>query len=775
MKAIKYALLGLAGVIGMLVSMFGPVKVPFAEVLAKTYYRYALGAVLFIFLLILAAAGLFIVAFDANNFKSEIIQFVKARTQRDLVIEGSIKVTFFPRLGLDSGRATLSQRNSAKEFASVNNARFYIAWFPLFKRQLVFDHMEIDGVHANVVRLRDGTTNFDDLLISDEHLSPLTFDIDGVRITGSSINWQDELESQRLSLHDLQLETGRLANAAPSNLTASFRLDSERARLSARVQLKSRLFFDRKAGRYEFANIEGKLEGGAGPVSNLALDFKSSLDTYPAQGSLTAEEILVSGTGKLGQRDLAVKLALPSLKINNNTYSGEQLELDASLSQPNEISSLTLQLPAFEAANRIFSAAKLSADFDFKGDARMLHARLTSPLSINFETAPKFQLGGYALALTGKHPVLSGEVSANVTGNMNVDYAAQNAKLDLVALMDDNKITGAVSLKDFDHPAYTFEISASQLDMDRYIAADWIRRFRDDATPFAPTGLKDVTLHGNLRAGEINMAKIKASKLTAGIKVEQSTLTIAPLAAKLYGGALSGSISVAMQGTPQITVKQDLKGFQISSLLADTASVDRLAGKGDFALDISATGDSVGALRKSLTGRASLVLSRGSLTGIDLRAAMLEGKSDLGTTNTARIRETKFIEKTGFSVLHATFNFKDGSAIGNSFEMKSPLFQTTGEGDIAFDSGDISYRLDTTVSSTINRRTAGELAEFKGITVPIRVSGPYATPSIALDFGSASGGNVALLRAAIAAKAAATAQTSPAKAMTQTSKPAVKR
>src|SRR3989337_3247241 len=150
MKAIKYALFGLAGVIGMLVSMFGPVKVPFAEGFAKTYYRYALGALLLIVLLISAAVGLFIVTFDANNFKSEIVQFVKVRTQRDLVIGGNIKVTFFPKLGLDSGRATLSQRNSAKEFASINNARLYIAWLPLFKRQLVFDHIEIDGARANL-------------------------------------------------------------------------------------------------------------------------------------------------------------------------------------------------------------------------------------------------------------------------------------------------------------------------------------------------------------------------------------------------------------------------------------------------------------------------------------------------------------------------------------------------------------------------------------------------------------------------------------------------
>lgn len=755
MKPVKYALLGLAGVIGMLISMFGPVKVPFAEGLAKTYYRYAIGAVLVILLLITIVLGLFIITFDANNFKSEIVQFVKERTQRELVLQGDIKVTFLPKLGLDSGKLTLSQRNSAKEFASINNARLYIAWWPLFKRQLVFDRVEIDGIHANVVRLKDGSTNFDDLLISDEHLSPLTFDIDSVRITGSSINWQDELESQRFTLHELQLETGRLADTAPSNLTASFRLDSERARINTKVQLKSRLFFDRKAGRYEFANLEGKLEGGVDSVSNLELDFKASLDSYPAQGSLKAEELLVSGTGKLGQRNLAVKLALPSLKIINNAYSGDQLTLDASLYQPDEISSVAMQLPAFEAANRIFNAAELSADFDFKRDAHTLHGKLASPININYETAPKFQLGAIALAVTGNHPALSGEVTANITGNMHVDYAAQNAKLDLVAKIDDSKIAGTVAMKDFNHPSYAVEISTNRLDLDRYLSGEWLKRFRDDATTFDTSVFKDMILHGSLRAGEIKLNKFKLNKLAADIKVEKSMITIAPLAALLHGGALKGSLSVTAYEMPMVAARQNLKGMQIGALLADTAYAGRLSGNGSMDLDISTQGNSLGMLRKALKGNVSLALSQGSLAGIDLRTALIEGRGDLGTMNAARIHPANFTDKTQFSELKATFGLKDGEVSAAGFEMKSPLIQTAGEGGFDTGSAKMDYRLNATVSSAINRRTGGELFELKGITVPIRVSGPYATPDIAFDFAAASGDNVDKLRAAIATKAEA--------------------
>ncbi|MEO8331790.1 MAG: AsmA family protein, partial [Gallionella sp.] len=575
MKAVKFALLGLAGVIGMLVSMFGPVKIPFAEALAKTYYRYALGALLIILLLIPVAVGLFLLAFDANNFKSEIIQFVKERTQRDLVLQGDIKVTFFPKLGLDSGKLSLSQRNSAREFASISNARLYIAWLPLLKRQLVFDHVVIDGIHANVIRLKDGSTNFDDLLISDEHLAPLTFDIDSVRITDSSINWQDELEEQRVSLHDLKLDTGRLADATPSNLTANFRLDSEKAHISTKVQLKSRLFFDRKTGRYEFADLEGKLEGDAGPVDHLAVDFRASLDSYPAQRTLTTEELVISATGKYGQRDLAFHLAIPVLKISSNTYSGSQLALDANLSHSNEISTVTLLLPAFEAANRIFNTEQLNAEFDFKRGEGSLHGVLNSPLSINLEpAAPKIKLGDFTLVLTGNHPLLSGEITANTTGNLQLDYGAQNAKLSLVAKLDQSRIMANLALNDFLHPAYSVEVNANRLDLDHYLASDWSAHILNDSMTFDSAGLKDMMLHGTLRVGELKADKFKLSKLAADIKIDKAMLTISPLTAHLYGGALTGSVSVTANETPVISVKQNLRGVQMGALLADKDKPD---------------------------------------------------------------------------------------------------------------------------------------------------------------------------------------------------------
>jgi hypothetical protein len=97
MNAIKNSALGLYGIIGVSISIFG-LKLPFAESFAKEHWRAGLTALLLIILLIPAMIGLFLYWVDANRFKDEIVQFVKVQTQRDLVLQGDLKVTFFPKL-----------------------------------------------------------------------------------------------------------------------------------------------------------------------------------------------------------------------------------------------------------------------------------------------------------------------------------------------------------------------------------------------------------------------------------------------------------------------------------------------------------------------------------------------------------------------------------------------------------------------------------------------------------------------------------------------------
>jgi AsmA protein len=778
MKSFKYALLGLYGVIGMLVSALGLFKLPFAESLAKQHYRYAIAGLLIVLMIIPAIIVVFILSFNANSFKTQIVQYVKNHTQRELVLQGDIKVKFFPKLGLDTGKMLLSQRNSAREFASVNDARLYIAWLPLLRKQLVFDHVEVDGARVNLIRYKNGTTNYDDLQIRDEKLAPFTFDIDGIRVTHSALNWQDEMRWQRVALQDVQIETGRLADSVPGNLKASFHLSSEVARSDSVIDLKSRFYYDRKAGRYEFADIEGTLGGTAVGFSNIDMNFKGGMNFFPAQQSLQAENLSVSATGNYGQRSIDAKLNVPKLQSAKGVLSGSDLALDATVSQFDEKWTTAVQVPSFSAASGVLSTAQVKADVAFKGDGRTLQGKLSSPASLDYKSATRLQFNPIALNLSATDPMLAAGLAATVTGNLQADLAEGNANLVFNANIDDSKITGKVALQDFKEPAYTFDLAVDRLPLERYISADWAKRYQNDATLVDLGFIKDTEMHGTLHAGEISTAKFRATSVAANIKIEQSALTISPLTARMYGGTLSGSISATAQGKPQFALKQNLGGFQMKALLANTANAGKLEGRGNLVADLGAEGGSIGALRKSLNGTVSLALSHGSMEGVDLRTALISGNDDLGTTNPPRVHETRLSESTDFSNLDAVFNIADGSARGNSFDMRSPLFRLAGDGDYSPDTGRIDYRLAATVSSALKRNSAGELYGMRGVTVPVRVSGPWASPSIALNFAAASGEIVTKrieARVAMEQAAKAEAEAATKKAAAVDKKPAKKR
>ncbi len=755
MKAFKYALLGLIGVIGMLISMFGPVRIPFVESVAKSYYRYALGALLIVLLVITAILGLFVLAFDANNFKSEIKQFVKEHTQRELVIEGDIKVTFFPKLGLDTGKMALTQRNSAKVFASVDNARLYIAWWPLIKRQIVFDHVVINGIHANLIRLHDGSTNFEDLLISEEHLAPLTFDIDSVRVTDSSISWLDEMESQRFRLHDLQLETGRIADTAPSNLMASFNLSSEQPYVNSMIQLKSRLYFDWKAGRYEFADLEGKLEGGIGQFKQLSLDFGGTLDSYPNLGLFSLEDLVVSTSGIFDERSLSAKLNVPSLKLSNMVISGEHLVLDANMSSPNDSLSLALQMPRFEISNWIMKSSDLVADFNIASGDNYLSGNLNSPFIISMElTVPKLQLETFKLNITGNHSLLSSEVQSITTGMLVLDYGTQIAQLDFETRIDDSMISGKLNISDFNHPAYSSQISVSHFDFDKYLSSEWTKHLLDDMTIINTTSLKDMILDGSLTADDIKVNQIQVKSLSADINIGHSRIIISPLTANLFAGSLSGSISIDAQDSPEVSIKQKIQNISMDEMLSGSSFADKLEGKADIELEMVTKGNTMRSLQNALSGKVAVALTHGSLAGINLKSALIDGKSDLGTSNNERIISGNFNDRTEFIEFNANFNLKDGVGSCTSFDMKSPMISATGKGWVELESGNFDFLLNATVSSQVSRRKAGDLTDFRGVTVPLRVSGTHFSPVFAIDFASASGVIIPSLGAARVPKTA---------------------
>src|SRR5262245_50390419 len=110
-----------------------------------------------------AVAAFLAATFDPNDYKPRIVDLVKRETGRTLAIDGKISLTFFPKIGAAVGKATLSEPNLPAVFARVDEARVGVELWPLLSKRVIVDRLALKGLAVDLVRYKDGRTNFDDL------------------------------------------------------------------------------------------------------------------------------------------------------------------------------------------------------------------------------------------------------------------------------------------------------------------------------------------------------------------------------------------------------------------------------------------------------------------------------------------------------------------------------------------------------------------------------------------------------------------------------------
>src|SRR5207247_6386817 len=114
---------------------------------------------------------------------------------------------------------------------------------------------------------------------------------------------------------------------------------------------------------------------------------------------------------------------------------------------------------------------------------------------------------------------------------------------------------------------------------------------------------------GQLQVGATQVQGLKLSNLKAQLKAADGRAEINPHSASLYEGELSGALSLDVNAN-RIALKETLSNVSIGPLLRDVAQQDRLAGKGNVALDVAAAGATAGASNRTPSGGADVRLGR---------------------------------------------------------------------------------------------------------------------------------------------------------------------
>lgn len=334
---------------------------------------------------------------------------------------------------------------------------------------------------------------------------------------------------------------------------------------------------------------------------------------------------------------------------------------------------------------------------------------------------------------------------------LNVGIKADGQKLALQGLdvkLDDSHIQGNVGISQFSKPLYTFDLNIDKLDLNRYLPAAEAKSAESKPaekaanTPEQPidlSALKALNAQGNIRIGWLKYGKTEAKNLNVGLKAQDGLASLDPLNVDAYQGTVRGAVKLDARATPAVTVQQTLQNIAVGPLLVDTINNDILSGTGNLSLNVTAQGNTVTALKKSLGGSVDLRMADGAVKGFDLAGTIRDAKGKLNALKGQTSAEADKSKKTDFSELTATFNIKNGIAHNDDLAMKAPIFRLTkgeSKGDIDIGKEQINYLAKPTLVNSLKGQGGKEAEQLGSVGIPVKVTGTFAAPKFGVDMAA---------------------------------------
>jgi AsmA protein len=731
------------------------------------FLRYAVATIAVLLVFAVVGLAIFAATFDANRYKPEIAQLVKEKTGRTLELPGDIHLSVFPRLGAVLGPMKLSERGSDAEFASMQGARVALSVLPLLRQEVVVHRLALNGLRANLVRRKDGSTNIDDLIAppkakpappagGEPAAAPaVKIDIDEITIDDANLNWRDEATGQELALMGVNLKTGRIADDVPSSVALTLRVTGKQPEINLATKFRGRLTFNLGERRYEVQDLVLEAAGQAGAWSGIEASTSGNVSVRGKSGEFTVERLKANALGQRGEARMDFTADAPKLVMSGDRYAGERATATVRFINGEGTIAVDAALPGVSGDAKAFKTEALQLKVEGRQGDRTINADASLPVEGSLD-ARRYRIAPLTAAFAVSGPgVPGGKIAGELKGDADLDAKAGTAHVDLAGTLAESPLKALVAVKNFAKPAITFDVDVETLDVDRLTAAGGSGAkpkppAAKDAAPGAPaaaedkpldfSALQDLNLSGTLKIGALKAANVRASDVRLDVKAGGGKLQLTPQAS-LYEGKLSGTVALAATTPPSVSVKSQLAGVQVGPLLTDAGVTDRLEGRGAVRVDLAGAAPTVNALKKALAGTVAFNINDGAIKGIDLDRAIRQVKNvSLQLRGKEAAPSGDRADRTDFSELSGTFHLKDGIARNDDLVGKSPLLRLAGAGTVDIVASTLDYRLDATVVGSTQGQGGKSADALKGVTVPVNITGPLARPSYAVDLGAVAGG-----------------------------------
>ncbi len=346
----------------------------------KWFKRFVISAVV---LLIAAFIGVavFILNIDPSAYKNRLAAMVKAQYDRELVVDGDIELSLFPRIGLTVNNISLSEPGSKEIFAKVDTVRMAVALWPLMSNRFLVDHLAIDGFVAHIIRGEGGRYNFEDLI---RHSSPkntvskdtqentntqiaaeslqqrlektdFKVDIAGLTLNKGLLGYHDIEKLSFAYLKDMTVRTGRITEGQPFDLSLSGKLGDANEKLDAQLNVNGLMLLKPLENTYSFNRLNAALTGKWNQLVLEEANITGELSINTVLNALTASQLEVSvkgaGDEQSSIRDLQASLTAPnvSYSVGDLRLSMDNLNFESTLNRKDKQTlNVTFEAPALD-------------------------------------------------------------------------------------------------------------------------------------------------------------------------------------------------------------------------------------------------------------------------------------------------------------------------------------------------------------------------------------------------------------------------------------------
>ncbi|PKO51910.1 MAG: membrane assembly protein AsmA [Betaproteobacteria bacterium HGW-Betaproteobacteria-20] len=530
------------------------------------YSAYGLGGLISLALLVVIVVS---VTFNPNDYKQKIIDLVQEKKERTLKLDGDIKLAFWPKIGADLGKISLSEHKSSQEFASVNSVRVSLALLPLLKKELIVDTIYIDGAKANIVKYKDGSTNFDDLLSKDDEESQdIKFDVDGIIVTNSAVNYTDESSGAKYALSKFNLTSGHIALAEPVDLATDFSIVANQPEISADAKLKGNFLVNPETKHFAAKGLDATIKGDLFGGKDVSITASGDIDAKPDAQEFLVNSLKLAASGQFSGAKLTIDLNAPQLVAQKDEVTGKKITVRLSQDKAGDTFKANLVLADMKGSPKALQSSGITGDIAGVQGKRTINGKFSSPFNGNLENLI-FDLPKLAGNLDIKDPSLpNGAMQGRFDLSLHTDIKNELANSKFNLNIDDTKLNGDVAVASFKKPNIKFNLNADKLNLNKLLVKSSQPAATSSDKPADLSVLKSLLLEGKLNVGSILYEKYQVSGLNVNIKADGEKLALTGLNVKLDDSRIKGNIGISNFAKPLYTFDIDIDQLDVDKYVS---------------------------------------------------------------------------------------------------------------------------------------------------------------------------------------------------------------